>query len=80
MILDDRTEIKPITVAQLIAHLRKLPQDLPVVYNKYSEHKLLELEELVVKRLQASRPDGWVHYDWRKKEDNTVPYLVFPGN
>jgi len=68
----------PVTVAELIEHLQTLPQHLPVAYCMHSEYCLLELGDVSVKRLQAARPDGWVHDKRPDKPD--VEYVVFPGN
>lgn len=69
---------KPITVADLVARLLQLPQELPVAYQCCSEQMLLDLDDLIVTELQLPRPDGWVH-DARPDKQKT-PYLVFPGN
>jgi hypothetical protein len=70
-------------VKDLIALLHEFPPDLPVVYELYSEQKLLERDDLSVKKLQPARPDGWVAGKWGltgTEELCTVEYLVLPGN
>jgi hypothetical protein len=54
-------EVKPITVADLIAHLQTLPQGLLVTHRAYSEMALLELKDVKVNTGQPPRADGWVH-------------------
>ncbi len=65
-------------VAELIEALQGMPQDLPVAYRCYSEHCLLQPDDLMMARLGAARDDGWVH-DCRPDKPSVV-YLVFPGN
>lgn len=72
-----------ITAKELIKHLQTLPQDMPIVYQIHSEHKLLELTEIRIEKLQPARNDGWVHDVWRVRDEprlEKVEYLVFPGN
>lgn len=66
------------TVAELIAFLQTQPQNLPVAYEKHSEHALLELPEIHIRSLCRARTDGWVHS--RRPDQPTEDYLVFPGN
>lgn len=66
------------TVADLIEHLRTLPQDLPVAYHIYSEQSLLEFEDIRIKEFCAPRPDGWVQN--KRPDMPSMKYLVFPGN
>ncbi len=70
--------MKPITVAELIAHLQTLPHDLPVAYQLHSEQILMELDDISIEWLQEARPDGWVHD--KRPDRPAVPYVVFPGN
>jgi hypothetical protein len=68
----------PMTVGELITLLETFPKNMPVAYAIYSEHALLEKDDVKVKRLCKPRPDGWVH-NIRSSKD-TQEYLVFPGN
>jgi hypothetical protein len=70
--------VKPITVAELIAHLTTFPQDLPVAYQLHSEQCLLGLDDVNVVKLQAPRPDGWVHDE--RPDRPAQDYVLFPGN
>ena len=70
--------MKPITVAELIAHLQTLPQQLPVAYRLHSEQILMELDDVSVEWLQEARPDGWVHD--KRSDRPAVRYVVFLGN
>lgn len=73
--------MEPVTVRQLIKHLKSCPQDILVIYKLHSEHKLLELDEVRIKELQPARPDGWVHDFWHGEPKLTsVKYLILPGN
>ena len=68
----------PITVKDLIVHLCKLPQGLPVAYALHSEYCLLELKDIEIVALCEPRPDGWVQ---RERPDKlSIEYVVFPGN
>ena len=66
------------TVAELIAHLLTLPQDLLVAYELHSEQCLMEVEDIHIRRLCPPRPDGWVHS--ARPDKPGQDYLVFPGN
>lgn len=66
------------TVAELIELLKTFPQDLPVAYRRFSEHFLLEANEVVIGELQPARADGWVHD--ARPDRPIIPYVVFPGN
>lgn len=66
------------TVRELIEALRKFDPDLPVCFERFSEHCLMGSDQLVTKQLQPARPDGWVH-DARPDKPSTT-YIVFPGN
>ena len=68
----------PITVKDLTVHLCKLPQDLPVAYRLHSEHCLLTLDDIEVRKLCEARRDGWVHD--ARPDKPTIEYVVFPGN
>lgn len=66
------------TVSELIAFLQTQPQDLQVAYMCYSEHVLLETDEIEIYEACEPRPDGWIH---NKRPDKPVQtYLMFPGN
>jgi hypothetical protein len=75
---DTNLAVKPVTVAELIAHLSTLPQDLPVAYQLHSETCLLELHDIFIDKLQPARPDGWVHS--ARSDKPAIEYVVFPGN
>lgn len=66
------------TVAELIAFLQTQPQDLPVVYQLYSEQALLKADDIHIERLCEPRPDGWVHH--ARQDKPLQSYLVLPGN
>lgn len=66
------------TVSELIEHLQKFPQGLPVAYRLHSEACLLEVDYIHLDTRCAPRPDGWVH-DFRSDKPS-VQYLMFPGN
>lgn len=70
--------MKAVTVAELVAFLQTQPQDLPVVYRRWSEQCLLELGDIVVEAACKARPDGWVE-NYRHDRPKT-DYLFFPGN
>ena len=66
------------TVKELIELLKVYPEDLQVIYIKYSEQCLLEASELEIVEKCYPRADGWVQDgrpDMPKRE-----YLRFPGN
>lgn len=66
------------TVAELIVVLQTKPQDLQVIYCCYSEHLLLDAEDIDITEACEPRPDGWVH---RIRHDKPAQkYLCFPGN
>lgn len=67
-----------ITVAQLIAHLKTLPQEAPVAYGLHSEQCLMEMDQIDVVELGVARPDGWVHNV--RPDKPTITYVLFPGN
>lgn len=62
------------TVKELIELLQSKPQDLPVVYSKYSEYCLLEAGDVTVDNLCPPRDDGWVAC--RRPDRPTQEYLV----
>ncbi len=66
------------TVAELIALLQTKPQDLQVAYQLYSEHCLLEADDLRITEACMPREDGWVQY--KRPDMETQNYLMFPGN
>ncbi len=65
-------------VSELIEFLKKQPQDLIIVYKRYSEQCILEEDEIVVCELGPMRPDGWVANI--RSDKPSFKYLVFPGN
>lgn len=66
------------TVAELIEHLKTVPQDLPVAYRRYSEQCLLDVTDIYVDTLCEARADGWVAN--ARPDKPTIDYLIFPGN
>lgn len=66
------------TVRELIEFLKTQRQDLPVAFRLHSEQCMLETKDIVVKKLCAERPDGWVANARPDKE--LCDYLVLPGN
>ena len=65
-------------VSELIAFLQTQPQDLPVVYQCYSEQVLLDAVDIDIQELCLSRADGWVQN--KRPDMPTQKYLCFPGN
>lgn len=63
-------------VSELIELLKTYPQDLPVVYDIFSEQCLLEPKDIEVKPLCEARDDGWVAN--KRPDKPTVDYLVLP--
>jgi len=76
--MNDDDSIKPVTVANLVAHLQTFPPYLPVAFQRFSEACLLELDDLKVELAQPPRPDGWVHD--ARPDKPCQDYLIFPGN
>lgn len=66
------------TVAELIAKLQTMPQDLPVAYCCYSEQCLLEDDEIEVVELCLPREDGWIQN--KRPDMPSQQYVRFPGN
>lgn len=66
------------TVAELIAKLKTMPQHLPVAYAIYSERCLLEADDIVVGECCLPRPDGWVAN--KRPDKPSQEYVLFPGN
>jgi len=66
------------TVRELIELLQTKPQDIPVAYAIYSEHCLLEADDIRIEALCEPRNDGWVAD--ARPDKPTRDYLVFPGN
>lgn len=64
------------TVAELIELLQKQPQELLVVYEKHSEQRLLNADEIKIVELCEPRPDGWVQ-DKRPDMPHRT-YLLLP--
>lgn len=77
---------KPITVGELIEHLRQFPTDMPVLYIACSDYSPLLAREIVVE--QAVPKEGWFmrarkHHIPSMSEENRAnvrDFLVFPGN
>ena len=70
-------------VSELIEFLKTQPQDLEVVYMRYSEHwafkqLLMDPGEITVEKFCEARPDGWVPN--ARPDKPTKEYLCFPGN
>ena len=65
-------------VEQLVAFLKTQPQDLQVIFECYSEFRLLEEGEILVREASIARQDGWVHS--KRPDKPSQVYLVFPGN
>ena len=65
-------------VKELIKFLQKQPQGLQVAFECYSEHCLLEFDDIKILDLCVPRDDGWVHDKRPDKKSQT--YLIFPGN
>jgi hypothetical protein len=66
------------TVAELIIHLQKYPQDLLVAYECFSEYVLLKASDIKIVEACDQRQDGWIQ---RKRPDLPArDYLMFPGN
>ena len=66
------------TVAELVAFLKRQPQDLPVAYECCSEQILLRAEEITIVEKCEPRADGWIQ-DKRPDMPSRL-YLLFPGN
>ena len=58
--------------------LNEYPDDMQIVYQKFSEQCLLEKDDISTAECCAPRPDGWVEDKRPDKESQT--YLMFPGN
>ena len=65
-------------VSELIEFLKTQPQDLEVVYMRYSEQLLMDQGEISVEKFCKARPDGWVAN--ARPDKPTKEYLCFPGN
>jgi hypothetical protein len=76
---EDIKNPKPITVKELIEHLKQFREDMPVAYQIYSEITLLRLEDITVAKLHPYRPDGWIHR-YPNTAVEKVEYVLFPGN
>lgn len=66
------------TVKELINILQTKPQDIQVIYSRYSEWCLMETDDIGVCCLCLPRADGWVHA--ARPDKPTQDYLTFPGN
>ncbi len=62
------------TVKELIEILQSKPQDLQVIYSKYSEFCILEASDIEIESHGLPRNDGWVHY--RRPDKPTQEYLI----
>lgn len=65
-------------VSELITFLQSQPQDLPVVFSKFSEQVLMTTDHIEILEACPARPDGWVQN--KRPDIPTVRYLSFPGN
>ena len=65
-------------VSELISFLQTQPQDLPVVYECFSEAMMMDADEIKIQELCLPRADGWISN--RRPDKGTRTYLVFPGN
>lgn len=65
-------------VKELIEFLQKQPQELPVIYSKFSEYCLLDVKTIERRFEGEARPDGWVH--GKRPDKPVVEYICFPGN
>lgn len=61
-----------VTVAQLIAHLKKFPKGTLVAVPQWSEHRLLTLDDVATVELCEPRSDGWLQ---NKRPD--IPFLTY---
>ncbi len=68
--------MQPVTVAELIEHLKQFDPAMPVCYDIHSEQCLLELCDVYELKATNPRPDGWVQ-NLRPDEPSTV-YLRLP--
>lgn len=70
------------TVAELIEHLKTLPQDLEVVYMRYSDYTFLEADEITI--AHGVKRDKWIaryHRTMPEADQYKVrDYVAFPGN
>lgn len=65
-------------VAELIAILQTKPQDMQVAYCMYSEHCVLDSEDIRIIEACEPRPDGWIQN--KRPDMPTQAYVLFPGN
>lgn len=65
-------------VKQLIEFLKTQPQDLEVIYEKYSERCILEEKDIYIVTSCQPRRDGWVQNE--RPDMDKQQYLSFPGN
>jgi len=68
----------PMTVKSLIEFLQTQRQDMPVVFEMYSELCEIDFKSITVQKHCLPRQDGWVHRQRPDKPEQE--YLVFPGN
>lgn len=66
------------TVAELIAFLQTQPQEMPILFQQYSDYTELRAEQINVEEHGVQRGDGYVG---RARPDQpSRKFLVFPGN
>jgi len=65
-------------VSELIEFLQRQPQEIEVVYQCFSEQRLLEQDLITIGKFCLPRPDGWVHDN--RPDKPSQEYLCFPGN
>lgn len=70
--------VKPMTVADLVALLQTQPQDLLVAYRLCSEQVLLGANEIEIAQACEPRPDGWIQD--KRPDKPSRSYLMLPGN
>lgn len=63
-----------ITVAQLVAHLLTLPQDLPVAHSLYSDYVETELSDINIFSACVGRHDGIVQS--ARPDKPAIDYLI----
>ncbi|OGL46993.1 MAG: hypothetical protein A2161_13740 [Candidatus Schekmanbacteria bacterium RBG_13_48_7] len=66
------------TIEELIKELQNYPQDMQVAYRLYSEHCLLNGNDLQIIEACKPRDDGWIQ--GKRPDMEKQLYLAFPGN
>lgn len=66
------------TVKELIALLKKQPQDALVAYCCFSEQVLMEPKHISTFEACPPRPDGWIQN--ARPDQPSQTYVLFPGN